>query len=41
MAHIKTSRGLIEFKQHIIYDGMKRQDDEVALENLKILAHHT
>lgn len=40
MAHIKTSRGLIEFRQHIIYDGMKRQDDLVALENLRILTHH-
>lgn len=38
MAHIKTSRGLIAFRQHIIYDGMKRQDEAVALENLRILA---
>lgn len=38
MAHIKTSRGLIEFRQHIVYDGMKRQDEAVALENLRILA---
>ena len=40
MAHIKTSRGLIEFKQHIIYDGMKRQNDAIALENLRILSRH-
>lgn len=40
MAHIKTSRGLIEFRQHLVYDGMKRQDDGVSLENLRILAHH-
>jgi len=40
MAHIKTSRGLISFKQHIIYDGMKRQDDVISLENLSILARH-
>lgn len=40
MAYIKTSRGLMEFKQHIIYDGMKRQNDAVALENLKILSRH-
>ena len=40
MAHIKTSRGLIEFRQHFIYDGMKCQDEGVALENLRILAHH-
>lgn len=38
MAHIKTSRGLIAFRQHIIYHGMKRQDEAVALENLRILA---
>ena len=30
----------MEFKQHIIYDGMKRQNDAVALENLKILSRH-
>lgn len=40
MAHIKTSRGLIEFKQHIIYDGMKRQNDEISFENLKILSSY-
>ena len=40
MAHIKTSKGLIDFKQHIIYDGMKQQNDRVALENLNILAFH-
>lgn len=40
MAHIKTSRGFIEFKQHIIYDGMKRQDDVVSFENLCILSKH-
>lgn len=40
MAHIKTSKGLIKFKQHIIYDGMHRQNDSIALENLKVLASH-
>lgn len=40
MAKIKTSRGLIEFNQHIIYDGMKRLDHVVAIENLRILALH-
>lgn len=40
MAYIKTSRGLIEFKQHIIYDGMKRQDNAIAFENLQILSRH-
>lgn len=40
MAHIKTSRGLFEFKQHIIYDGMKHQNDSLAFENLKIFARH-
>lgn len=38
MAFIKTSRGLIEYRQHIIYDGMKRQDGAIALENLRLLA---
>ena len=38
MAHIKTSRGFMEFRQHIIYDGMKRQNDTIAFENLTILA---
>ena len=38
MAQIKTSRGLLEFKQHIIYDGLKRQDNEIALENLQLLS---
>lgn len=40
MARIKTSRGIIEFKQHIIYDGMKRLNDVVAIENFRILALH-
>ncbi len=30
----------MQFKQHIIYDGMKRQNDVIALENLGILAHY-
>lgn len=38
MAHIKTSRGFLEFKQHVIYDGMKRQNNVIALENLRTLA---
>lgn len=40
MAYIKTSKGLLVFKQHIIFDGMKRQKDEIALENLNILAFY-
>ena len=41
MAHIKTSRGLIEFRQHIIYnDGTKRLNDIVAIENLRIIAQY-
>ena len=40
MAYIKTSRGFMEFSQHIIYDGMKRQDDTIALENLAILTRY-
>jgi glycerol-3-phosphate cytidylyltransferase len=40
MANIKTSKGLLDFKQHIIYDGMKRQDNEMAFENLTILARY-
>ena len=40
MAHIMTSRGFMEFRQHIIYDGMKRQNDAIAFENLTILARY-
>lgn len=40
MAKIKTSRGIIEFNQHIIYDGMKRLNDVVTIENLRILSLH-
>jgi glycerol-3-phosphate cytidylyltransferase len=40
MAHIMTSRGFMDFRQHIIYDGMKRQDDTIAFENLTILARY-
>lgn len=40
MAYIKTSRGMMEFKQHIIYDGMKRQNDTIAFDNLTILARY-
>lgn len=41
MANIMTSRGFMEFRQHnIIYDGMKRQNDTIALENLTILARY-
>lgn len=40
MGYIKTSKGLIEFRQHIIYDGIKRQDSVIALENLRVLTAH-
>ena len=40
MTYIKTSRGFMKFSQHIIYDGMKRQNDTIALENLAILTRY-
>ena len=40
MAHVKTSQGVMEFEQHFIYDGMKQQNDSIALQNLKLLSRH-
>jgi len=38
MAHIKTSKGLLEYVNHILYFGNKVMDKEVMLENLCVLS---
>ena len=38
MAHIKTSKGLLEYDSHLLYFGNKVMDKEIMLDNLKILS---
>lgn len=38
MAHIKTSKGILEYHRHFLYFGNKVIDKETMLENLRILA---
>lgn len=38
MAHIKTSKGFLEYKNHLLYFGNKVMDKDVMLENLQILS---
>ncbi len=38
MARVKTSNGIYEFRQHIIYDGMKRLNGAISFQNLEVLA---
>ena len=38
MAHIKTSKGLLEYDSHLLYFGDKVMDKEIMLDNLKILS---
>ena len=38
MAHIKTSKGFLEYKSHFLYFGDRIIDKEVMLEDIKILS---
>ena len=38
MAHIKTSKGFLEYESHFLYFGDRIIDKEVMLENIKILS---
>lgn len=38
MAHIKTSKGFLEYESHFLYFGNKVMDKEVMLGNLRVLA---
>ena len=38
MAQIKTSKGLLPYKSHLLYCGTKRMNKVVMLENLRLLA---
>lgn len=38
MAHIKTSKGFLEYKSYLLYFGSKVMNQEVMLENLRILS---
>ena len=38
MAQIKTSKGLLPYKSHLLHFGTKRMDKVVMLENLRLLA---
>lgn len=38
MAHIKTSKGYLEFKNHLLYFGNKVMDTAVMLDNLQVLS---
>lgn len=38
MAHIKTSKGFLEYKNHLLYFGNKVMDKDIMLENLQILS---
>ena len=38
MAQIKTSKGLLPYKSHLLYFGTKRMNKVVMLENLRLLA---
>ena len=38
MSHIKTSKGFLEYKSHLLYFGDKVMHKEVMLDNLRVLA---
>ena len=38
MSHIKTSKGFLEYKSHLLYFGGKVMNKEVMLDNLRVLA---
>lgn len=38
MAHIKTSKGLLEYESHLLYFGNKVMNKEVMLDNLHVLS---
>ena len=38
MAHIKTSKGFLEFENHLLYFGNKVMDTKVMLDNLQVLS---
>ena len=38
MAHIKTSKGFLEYKSHLLYFGGIVMDKKIMLENLKVLS---
>lgn len=38
MSHIKTSKGFLEYKSHLLYLGDKVMNKEVMLDNLRVLA---
>ena len=40
MAHIKTSKGFLDYDSHLLYFGNHRMNTEVALENLQVLAFY-
>lgn len=40
MAHIKTSKGFLEYKSHLLYLGDKVMNKEVMLDNLRVLAFY-
>ena len=40
MAHIKTSKGFLDYDSHLLYFGNHRMNTEVTLENLQVLAFY-
>jgi glycerol-3-phosphate cytidylyltransferase len=38
MAHIKTSKGFLNYESHLLYFGNKVMDKEIMLDNLKVLS---
>lgn len=38
MAHIKTSKGFLEYKTHLLYFGNKVMDKEVMHDNIRVLS---
>ena len=40
MAHIKTSKGILEYQSRLLYFGNKVMNKEIMLESLKLLSEH-
>ena len=38
MAHIKTSKGFLEYESHLLYFGNHQMNTDVALDNLQVLS---
>ena len=38
MARLKTSKGFLEYKQHMLYFGSKTINGDVMLDNLRVLS---